>query len=166
MPDGRYRAKISFPDGTRRSHRARTKEEAEKWLNEQTFLIRQGTIPAQHPETVAEFGHRWLEAISLEAAKGKTTPPRPNTMDGYRRKIENYFIRSLGRYRMSDLTRDHITALYSWVRAGNTLPNRLGVPPDIRLSRNGDPLKAQGLVHFHRMLKPLFERAMIEGVIT
>ena len=164
--NGRYKARFRLPDGRTLWHWAATEAEANRWLNEQLHLVRQGTLPASgRPRTVQEVADAWLNAISLGKARGKDSPPGPNTLAGYRRQIENYLCRPLGRHKVNELTREHILALYQWLRQGETAENRLGVAPGIKLSHDGTPLRAQTIVHLHHTLKAMFQDAVDQGTI-
>ena len=160
----RYKARYFLPNGKAVYHWTATASEADAWLDEQVAIVKEGKLPISGKSvTVTAFVERWLQNISTEAARGKTSPPGPNTMEGNRYKVRNYLVRPYGRFKMAELEREHIEALYSWLRAGQTLPNRLGVEVGVQLARK--PLKAQGIRHFHDLLSHLFDDAEFEKVI-
>lgn len=166
-PNGHYKARFHLPDGRTLWRWWGTEDEARKWLNEQIELVRVRQLPPlDRGETLAIFVERWLGEIALEQVRGKSTPPGPVTMEGYRRMAQNYLVRPLGSLKMSELRRGHIDALLKWLRVGQTMPDglALGVRSGVQLSRK--PLKAQTLRHFHHFLKALFEEAELEKLVV
>lgn len=151
-----YQARFPIPGRRPVYHRSATKQEAERWLDEQLDRVRAGKAPSGGKSpTVEEFAERWLRNVAGQSAKGKGASRRgPNTMEGYCAKIRNYFIRPYGHFKMAELEREHIEELYTWLRAGQTLPNGLNVAPGIQLASR--PLKAQTIRHFHNLLCYLF----------
>lgn len=155
--EGRYKARITLPDGSRPS-KSGSLADVQGWLNERVHDLQIGVLPPKST-TVAAYATTWLSEIALEAAKGKAATPRSGTMTGYRRMVNNYLIRGLGGYRMEDIGKKQIVDLNNWLREGHT-------PSGVILTRGGMPLKAQTLVHFHHLLKSLFARAEVDRVIT
>lgn len=139
-------------------HRRPTKAEAEGWLDQQVELVQEGKAPQSgRAPTVAEFAEHWLANVSLNQAKGKSSPPGPNTLGYYLYKHRNYFVRPYGRHSLAEIQRDHIEVLFQWLGCEETARNHLGLIPGIRLARQ--PLKAHTLRHFHHLINHLFKDA-------
>ncbi len=163
--NGRIKCRFRMPGGQTVWHWVGTEAEARKWLAEQAHQRKEGTTPvAGRLVTVGAYVERWLQKIALEEARGKSSPPGLGTMEGQRYKLRNYVVRPFGAHKVSELGRQHIDELWQWLRAGETLPNRVGVRPGIPLARK--PLKAQTIRHLHHMLHALFDAAVVDEVIA
>lgn len=60
--DGRWEARMSLPDGKRKSYYAKTQAEAQRKLNEALRNKDQGLLPGDDRQTVAQYLNFWLES--------------------------------------------------------------------------------------------------------
>ncbi len=160
-------AKFRQADGVVVRRTFPTANAAEVWLQEQVYLRNQGvaTPKGATKVTVEEWAAEWLIELRSSAARGRGTTRRWGTMAGYEDKL-NWLVRAYGRHRLSEITAEHIEALYGWLRIGVVPRNSFGAPVGAKLSSKGTPLKVQGVIHFHHVLGPMFRRAKRRGLIV
>src|SRR5262249_511114 len=89
--DGRYEARISLGDGTRKSHYAKTRAEAVRWLHA-TLRERDLGLPVARDErqTVGQWFSSWLEMVKPTV--------KPKTYRSYEQLTRVHLIPGLGRY--------------------------------------------------------------------
>jgi len=108
---GRWVANVEvIVDGKRRrkSIYARTSREARMKLAKALREKEDGTLVVASM-TVEKWLNYWLDNIAARSI-------RPQTMRGYRSKIDQYLIPQLGRRRLTDLQPEHIRAMHDWMR--------------------------------------------------
>ena len=94
--DGRWMARLSLPDGTRKAVYGKTKAEAIKRLQAAQRTIAQGLPLGNERETVAAWLKTWLTA-----AEGRT---RPRTAQRYQQIVRLHLTPRLGHIRLTWLT--------------------------------------------------------------
>jgi integrase len=109
-PDGRRRqvTRAGYP----------TAEDAAAARDEVVRAHRLGTLPSndsRRRETVAGFLTLWL------TTKESSRALRPSTVLAYQRHLDTYLLPHLGRFRVRDLRRDHIEAMFSEIRQAKQL---------------------------------------------
>lgn len=99
-------ATISLPGGKRKDLYAKTKAEASKKLRTALQAREDGTLATGPKQTVGQFIERWLE----DSVKPTT---RPRTYLSYAERARLHLIPSLGKIALSDLSPQHVQALYA-----------------------------------------------------
>lgn len=112
--DGLWVAKVSLPDGRRRSAYARTKAKAKDELERLNRDLGRG-IRRTRRLTIAELLRSWL--IEVEASS-----LAPKTIAGYRTIARRHLIPGLGAFRADDLTPD---AIDRWIAEMGGSPRSL-----------------------------------------
>jgi integrase len=115
--DGRYEAKVTLPDGTRKSYFRKTRVEASAALTKALRDLAQGLPVVAEKQTVGEYLTRWLES----AAHGLA----PRTVIRYRAHITQSLIPAFGRIRLAKLTAQPIQALYAAKLADGVAPGTI-----------------------------------------
>jgi integrase len=101
-PNGTYEARISLPDGSRKSYYGKTQKEVNS-LMIQALARQENGIPPIRDErlTVAQYLKDWLA--------GKQPPAvRPRTYRFYGQMLNMYVVPTLGRYRLTKLMPDAV----------------------------------------------------------
>jgi integrase len=162
----RYLARISLPDGTRPKKWWNTESQAKAWLAGQQHLIDSGTLlaPGATNVRVAAYTKKWFAELGTSAARGTSRTRRWGTLAGYEDKL-NWFTRAYGNHRLSEITPDHIKALYAWLRVGVVPANPYGIKAKTELTYKGRPVKVKGTVDLHHLLKRMFKAAFVESLI-
>ena len=102
------------PDPTTGKRRRKTIRRKDKGdlLNARRSLLkdldRSGDLPTSSP-TLEQWAQTWTTRI-LPARKLK-----PRTIDGYRRYMRNYITPTIGRYRLDQLTPDHVRRVHDHI---------------------------------------------------
>jgi integrase len=112
--DGRYEAKVTLPDGTRKSFYGRTRTEANAALTKALHDLAQGLPVVAEKQTVGEYLATWLDGAAHSLA--------PRTLTRYRIHITHSLTPSLGRIRLAKLTPQPIQALYTRKLAEDVAP--------------------------------------------
>lgn len=113
--DGRWEAKITLPDGRRKSHYADTQAEARRWLTSvQRDRDRGLPIARDERTTLAQYLGDWLET--------KRPTIRPGVWLRYERNVRLHLIPGLGRVRLAQLTTQAVQALYARLLAEGLAP--------------------------------------------
>ena len=101
--DGRWEAKISLPDGKRKSMYGKTRKEVQDKLRAAQRDLHAGLDIGRKSQTLAQFLNHWLN----ELAKPTT---RPSTWTSYDSYIRNHIVPGIGHHRIADLTPQHVQA--------------------------------------------------------
>lgn len=104
LPDGRFRASITMPDGRRVWRRAKTRREAERERRKLVEMREADLDPSSR--TLAEWLRSWL--ASLRDAKHQRV--RPRTLDHYTLIVERHIIPALGGRKIASLSERHVQA--------------------------------------------------------
>lgn len=114
--DGRYEARVSLPDGRRKSFFGKTRGEVAKKMTEATAQRDKGIYtPADDRQTLANFLMQWLETQRPPVVK-------PRTWDRYELDIRHHIIPALGRIRLTKLTAMQVQTFYGAKRAEGLAP--------------------------------------------
>lgn len=111
-----WAAAIELPthDGTRRRKVVRRKDKKElvaEMDRLRSELQDRGDLPTSS-QTVEQWLRYWLNHIAAREV-------RPNTLDGYRRSIENHIIPIIGKIKLDKLTPTHIRRVHEAILAKN-----------------------------------------------
>lgn len=112
--DGRWEAKVTLLDGTRKSYYGKTRAEASAALTKALHDLAQGLPVVAEIQTVGEYLASWLES----AAHGLA----PRTRTRYRNHITLSLAPALGRFRLARLSPQPIQALYARKLAEGVAP--------------------------------------------
>lgn len=112
--DGRYEAKVTLPNGRRKSFYRKTRAEANAALTKALHDLGQGLPVVAEKQTVGEYLTSWLES----AAHGLA----PRTRVRYRTHITHNLTPTLGRFRLAKLSPQSIQALYAAKLADGVAP--------------------------------------------
>lgn len=115
--DGRWEAKITLNDGSRRSFYRKTRAEASAALTKALRDLAQGIPVVAEKQTVAEYLTTWLDS----AAHGLA----PRTLARYRSHVTHSLIPALGRIRLAKLTAQSIQKLYTDKLAEGVAPGTI-----------------------------------------
>ena len=136
--DGRWTAKISLPDGTRKSYYGRTREAVtHKMIEGQKAVLDGQALPSER-KTVSVFSEDWLESI-----KGSI---RYKTWENYEALIRIHVVPTLGRLPITQLGPMHLTKLYANLVSSGLSPQSTG--------------------NVHRVLHNMLEKAVRWDVAT
>jgi integrase len=109
--DGRAAASAIY-EGKRITKYGKTKTEAKQKLDAYLADLRAGRIVIGPKQTVAEYLIHWLE-------HSRCLKVEPGTLENYRCIIRAHFIPAFGHVQLSQLTKEHVQALYAEkLRAG------------------------------------------------
>lgn len=112
--DGRYEAKLTLPDGTRKSYYRKTRAEASAALTKALRDLAQGLPVSAEKQTVGEYLADWLKSVEHDLA--------PRTVVRYSNHIVQSLTPALGRYRLAKLGPQPIQALYAAKLAQGVAP--------------------------------------------
>lgn len=107
--DGRYEARLTLPDGRRKSFYGKTWGEAERKLQRARSDLAVGRMPGSDRMTVAQLGELWLEAIEGEVAD--------STLENYRLRWEKNVVPVIGRIKLASVTPAHVQRVITEARA-------------------------------------------------
>ncbi|HEV2123193.1 MAG TPA: site-specific integrase, partial [Chloroflexota bacterium] len=102
--DGRWEAKLSLPNGKRKSFYAKTRKEAQDKLRAAQRDADAGLDLGSGKQTVSAFLDRWLSDVVTPAKAPKTTAT-------YRDVVQLHLVPTLGRYPLAKLTPQDVAAL-------------------------------------------------------
>ena len=108
---GRWCGTVEVIEGGRRRRKyvyGRTQVEARRKLNAANRAKDEGTLVVASM-TVEQWMHHWLDHIAARKL-------RPQTLRGYRSKINRYIVPHLGRHRLPALSPDHVRLMYDAMR--------------------------------------------------
>jgi|DewCreStandDraft_2_1066082.scaffolds.fasta_scaffold00007_366 integrase len=102
--DGLWEARITLPNGVRKSFYGRTRAEVVKKLTAAKRTLDQGLPITTGRNTVGDFLKRWLEEVARPSV-------RPSTYVGYRNAVINHLIPALGKLPLEKLTPQEVQRL-------------------------------------------------------
>jgi integrase len=103
--DGRWEARLSLPDGKRKSFYGRTRREVEHRLADARRDIESGLPVVGETQTLKEYLESWLVMVA--------PPLRPSSRRRYRTQVMLHLIPGLGHISLSKLTAQQIQLLYA-----------------------------------------------------
>jgi integrase len=106
--DGRWVAKVTLPGCKRRDFYGPTRQVVAQRLTDALRAIRDGVSIPSERITVADFAHRWIEAVSPNL--------RPRTVELYESILRVHVIPNIGAIRLARLSPADVQRLYSNVR--------------------------------------------------
>lgn len=101
-----WRARISLPNGKRRSKYAKTQKEVKEWLREQIDAVSKGIWVEKDNITLAEFIDKYMQDVAAHTL-------RPKTIESYSSLIRMHIKPDLGDFKLNSLRPDHLQNLYS-----------------------------------------------------
>jgi integrase len=104
-PDGRWEARISLPDGTRKSYYTKTRQEAARRLAEAMRARDQGLPITGERQTVAQYLSAWLDTIKPTVGVG--------TWKRYEEIVRLHLIPAIGSQSLAKLSPQSVQALYA-----------------------------------------------------
>jgi integrase len=99
-------AKLSLPDGKRKTKYGKTQREVRDWLITARKAMQDGIFVENDTITVSQFLNRYLDDYAVHSL-------RPSTIASYRHNIKNHIIPVIGHIKLSQLRADHLHALYN-----------------------------------------------------
>jgi integrase len=103
--DGRYEAKVTLPDGKRKSFYRKTRQEASAALTKALGAVAGGLPVSPEKQTVGVYLTKWLEASAHSL--------KPRTVTAYRNAIVHHIAPALGRYRLARLGPQEVRSFYA-----------------------------------------------------
>lgn len=103
--DGRWEARISLPDGKRKSFYGKTRQEVAKRLAEARHEVDRGFLLSDERLTVGQHLANWFESTRLYI--------KPSSRYRYRSQVFSHLIPGLGQIPLSKLTVQHIQTFYA-----------------------------------------------------
>lgn len=119
----------------------RTQAIAKAKLDEARNDRKNGTLVVASP-TVSTWLDHWLDHIAVHKL-------RPQTLRGYRSKVDRYIKPTIGRHRLSALRPEHVRALHAAMRSGE-------------VSEDGEPLSEASVRQTHAILRKALDVALKE----
>lgn len=131
--DGRWEARITLPNGKRKSFMGKTREEARRKMVAAQRALDEGLAVVREDQTVGQFITRWLEMVR---------PPQlaPKTWQGYESLLRLHIVPSLGKVKLARLTAQQVQEVYSRTLA--------------------EGLSATSVNHLHRCFHEVLEAAL------
>jgi integrase len=102
---GLWVARITLPDGTKRTKYNKKQSVVKDWLLENRNQLRQGILPADDTVTLGEFLNNYMETVGKQIL-------RPTTQKMYNSYIRVHIIPKIGRIKLKDLRPDHLQTFY------------------------------------------------------
>ncbi len=113
--DERWEARVSLPDGTRKSFYAKTQAEARRLLTAAIRDLDTGLpLASDGSQTVAVYFTNWLDTIQPTV--------KPRTLRRYGVAIHNHLISAVGKVRLVKLSAQQLQSLYAAKQAGGLSP--------------------------------------------
>lgn len=137
--DGRWRAALSLPDGTRKYLSGRTRDDVRRQLIRKQNELERGALITDERQTVGQFLDRWLEDVIRPTRK-------PRTYEFYEAKVRGYINPVIGAVRLSKLTPQHVQKLLA------------------DMSERG--LSPQTVTHARRVLSTALAQAVKWGLVS
>lgn len=103
--DGRWEARLTLPDGSRRSFYGPTKKAAWAKLVDARRNVDEGRAPVDSSTPLSVFLERWLESVAPSV--------KPQTSVAYRQRVRLHIAPSLGHLPLAKLAPDHVVRLVS-----------------------------------------------------
>lgn len=119
----------------------RTQAAAKVKLDEARAEKKKGTLVVASP-TLSDWLDHWLDHIAVHDL-------RPQTLRGYRSKVDRYIKPTIGRHRLSSLRPEHVRALHAAMREGD-------------VSDDGEPLSEASVRQTHAILRKALDVALKE----
>jgi integrase len=110
MPDGRFRARVRVPDGSRQQLYGRTPEEAARKLLDAQLALRSGGLVTTSRRPLADWLDQWLEDYVLPQSRAADSP---RTYEAYEGAVRVRIKPLLGALRLDQLKAGHIQRAYS-----------------------------------------------------
>lgn len=107
----RYAVVYRDAQGKQRQESARTYDEARRLRRRRVASVDDGTHTPQTRAKLADYAREWVERYQGRGRRGF----RENTRDDYRRDLERYAFRQLGRLRLEQITPRHIAEFVGWL---------------------------------------------------
>jgi hypothetical protein len=104
--NGRWLAKITLPNGKRRTKSGKTKKQVTDWLLDQRTKANEGLWVADERITFGAFLARYMEDVAEHSL-------RPTTLQGHYSLINNHIEPALGKVRLTQLGPHHIQRFYA-----------------------------------------------------
>lgn len=101
--DGRWEARMSLPDGRRKSFYGKTRKAVQDQLREAQRKVESGIDLSKDRITVRQYLEHWLKDIEPNV--------RPSTHTSYSSYCRNHLIPSLGSIRLSELKAPHVNTM-------------------------------------------------------
>jgi integrase len=134
LPSGRYQARHTGPDGTRRSAPTTftTKTDAKAWLAAQTTAAHTGTwrAPEAGATTLRRYASDWLAARKL----------KPRTREHYRDLLDRYVLPVFGDTRLDRITPAKVRAWHTGIERPTTAAHAYGLLRTIMATAVADDL--------------------------
>lgn len=102
--DGRWEARISLPNGKRKSFYAKTRRDAEKKLRELLSDLDNGIVPSDGRQTIKQYFTSWLVTTESQV--------EPSSFVSYRTHVKRV-IKELGHVQLARLTGQQLQAFYA-----------------------------------------------------
>jgi integrase len=102
--DGRYVARLTMSDGTRKNLYAKTRAEAERKLTAAKVARDTGLPVLDHSKTVGKYLAEWLETDARPTV-------RPGTYAAYASHVRTHLVPRLGHLRLLDLQPSHVQSM-------------------------------------------------------
>nr|MBA2278316.1 site-specific integrase [Chloroflexia bacterium] len=103
-PDGTWEARLSLPNGKRKSLYSKTRREVQDKLRAAQRDLDAGLDVGARQQTVAQFLTRWLEDTARPTV-------RPSTYASYAGHVHHHLIPALGHHPLTKLTPQHVQKL-------------------------------------------------------
>jgi integrase len=110
MPDGRFRARLTLPDGSRKQMYAKTAEAAADLLVEAQIALRDGLLVTSSRRPLGDWLDQWLADYVKPKADAKDSP---RTYEAYETAVRVRLKPLLGAVRLDELTASHIQRAYA-----------------------------------------------------
>ncbi len=113
--DGRWEARVTFEDGSRRAYYGKTQREVRAKAKQARDDAADGLDLNAQTITVKAFLTSWLDDTASQRV-------RPSTLDSYRGHVEHHLIEQLGHHKLRNLTPQHVNAMLAGIVAAGRSP--------------------------------------------
>ncbi len=107
----RYAVIYRDANGRQRQESAATYDQARRLRSKRAAAVEDGSYQAQTRERFADYARSWIERYQGNGRRGFTDDTRAE----YRRDLERYAIRYLGRLRLEQITPRHVAEFVAWL---------------------------------------------------
>lgn len=104
--NSRWMAKITLPNGNRRTKSGKERQEVLDWLAEQRVSAARGTYTTGEDVTLGDFIDSYMRDVAIHNL-------RPRTFESHSGYVRNHIKPELGHIKLSKLRPDHVQAFYA-----------------------------------------------------
>jgi integrase len=160
-PNGLWEARLSLPNGRRKSLYGETRKDVQDKLRHAQRDMESGLDLTAKTRTVEHFLTDWMATVGPSLS--------PKTHDSYAQVIRLYLIPALGRYRLDKLTPAHVQKMMADLGQRQTTPQTITYQrgaTTVSYTRTGGSLSARTITYARDVLRIALNQAVAWGLVT